>query len=229
MKTVEIIPSLLAQTKEDFLENLKAVQQSVKMIQVDIADGQFVPNTTWADPKEISKHIKIDLDLELHLMVKDPLEELKKWEDVQQVKRVWVHAEIFDNNLETLDQLENILIQIENLYNWQIGLVLNPDTQISQVSLVLDHVYGVMFMGVKPGFQGQKFVPGVLEKIEKFKEQETGHFISVDGAVNKENLEDIIKSGVNAICPGSAIFKNDISPEESVKEMKELIEKIVRK
>lgn len=225
MRTVEIIPSLLADNKKEFLDNLELVQNSVDMIQIDIADGQFVKNKTWADPKEISKKLKIDLDVELHLMVKDVLKELAKWEDIQQVKRVWVHVE----SQESQKKLEHILMQIENLYNWQIGLVLNPETTLEKINLLLEHVYGVMFMGVTPGFQGQTFVPGVLKKIKEFKKQETGHFISIDGSVNKETLKDIVNSGVDAICPGSAVFKNNLNPQESVKEMKELVEKIIRK
>jgi len=218
MREIQIIPSLLAQTQTEFITSLCEVQRLVTMIQIDIADGIFVSNTTWADPDIISKYLEIDV--ELHLMVKDPLEELKKWEHVQQVKRVLLHIETMQ------DDAENILMQIENLYDWQISIVLNPDTEIVKIEPILNHVFGVMFMGVIPGFQGQPFDQKVLKKISEFRQRETGHFIAIDGGVNEKTLPAILASGVDAVCPGSAIFKNKTSIKKSLEEMQKQIKEM---
>ena len=77
---IQIIPSLLVPDKQTFLRELRGLKDSVKMLQIDIADGVFVPDKTWADPTVIKNHLEIDC--ELHLMVADPLSVAKTWEGV---------------------------------------------------------------------------------------------------------------------------------------------------
>ena len=86
---MEIIPSILVQTEEQFLQQMEWLGDSVKQVQLDIADGKFVPNVTWANPAVVKKLRK--LTVELHLMVADPIAELKKWVNIKQVKRVLFH------------------------------------------------------------------------------------------------------------------------------------------
>ncbi|PIT86872.1 MAG: hypothetical protein COU33_00760, partial [Candidatus Magasanikbacteria bacterium CG10_big_fil_rev_8_21_14_0_10_43_6] len=155
---VQIIPSLLVQSEKEFLKKYHALEDAVDMIQLDIADGLFVPNTTWANPEVVQKTVTIDL--ELHLMVSDPLEELKKWQRVEQIKRIWVHYESTD--------LEDILPTL-HAYGWDIGIVLNPLTESTILEPFINEIKGVMFMGVVPGKQGQPFIPQVVDKIKLFR------------------------------------------------------------
>jgi len=57
---MQIIPSILVQSKEEFITQIHAIEKTVSQIQLDIADGKFVPNTTWADPAVIKKEAKIE-------------------------------------------------------------------------------------------------------------------------------------------------------------------------
>ena len=52
---MEIIPSVLIQSEQEFLDQTQSVLGAVNMIQLDIADGKFVPNTTWADPEVVKE------------------------------------------------------------------------------------------------------------------------------------------------------------------------------
>ena len=193
---------------------MKGLNGSVKQIQLDIADGKFVPNVTWANPTVVKKLRK--LDVELHLMVTDPLTELKKWVNVKQVKRVLFHYESPVRHSE--------IINFAKKNNWQIGIVLNPDTPVNAIEPYLNQLDAVMFMGVHPGFQGQTLIKEVLVKITKFTAKYPKVFTELDGAVNESNLLEIIKTGVNAICPGSAVFGRG-KPSENVKRMQKIIEK----
>jgi len=83
-------------------------------------------------------------------------------------------------------------------------------------------------MGVVPGKQGQRFIPETIERIQEARKRFPHLFIELDGAVNEETLEDIVGSGVNAVCPGSAIFGNERKPAENVARMRELIEKLTK-
>ncbi|MBI5222463.1 MAG: hypothetical protein HY980_03130 [Candidatus Magasanikbacteria bacterium] len=221
---MQIIPSVLVQTEEQFSQQMKGLGDSVKQIQLDIADGKFVPNVTWANPAVVKKLRK--LNVELHLMVADPLTEVKKWTGVPQVKRVLFHYESQGCHPERPEGAEGSLSKIINFAkknNWQVGIVLNPDTPTSVIEPYLDKLDAVMFMGVHPGFQGQSLIKEVLTKMTKFISQHPNVFTEIDGAVNESNLPDIIKTNVNAICPGSATFGHG-SPAENVQKMRKIIE-----
>jgi ribulose-phosphate 3-epimerase len=212
---MKIIPSILVQSEQEFLEQISAVKNILDMVQLDIADGKFVDNTTWADP-EIVKTID-DINIELHLMIQNPLEEIKRWKDVKQIKRILVHY-------ESVEDFEEIIPELKS-YDWEIGIVLNPDTNTAVLLPFLDDIKSVMFMGVIPGKQGQKLIPEVLTKIKNFKSENPDKFTELDGGVNLKTLPDIINSGVDAICPGSTIFRNANTPEENIKILKNIIKK----
>ena len=121
---MQIIPSILVQSKQEFITQINAIQDVLDMVQLDIADGKFVPNTTWADPEVVGKNTNIDI--ELHLMVKNPLQELTRWTSVEQIKRVLIHYESL-NKQSPLEGGRGVL-SFAREQSWQIGLVLNPDT-----------------------------------------------------------------------------------------------------
>ena len=213
---MEIIPSILVQTEEQFLQQMEWLGDSVKQVQLDIADGKFVPNVTWANPAVVKKLRK--LTVELHLMVADPIAELKKWVNIKQVKRVLFHYESPVRHSE--------IINFVKQNNWQVGIVLNPDTPVSAIEPYLNQLDAVMFMGVYPGFQGQSLIKEVILKITKFTAKYPKVFTELDGAVNESNLPEIIKTGVNAICPGSAVFGQG-NPAENVRRMEKIIGKYI--
>ena len=213
---IEIIPSLLDFSAQQFLTHIRGLKNSVSMIQIDIADGVFVPNTTWADPKVIQKELRIDC--ELHLMVANPLKELARWQKVERVKRILVHIEAMKNPADVLPTL--------HAYGWEIGFVLNPQTPLAAVVPYLSEIKEVMFMGVVPGKQGQPFVPDTYERIRTFKAMGTPHLVAVDGAVNSQTLPGLIAAGADIVCPGSAIFGNERTPAENVQRLRELIQRL---
>ena len=211
-----IIPSLLVKTAEQFKQQIKSIQKELDLVQLDIADGKFANNTTWADPKVVEKNTKIDI--ELHLMVSEPLKELKRWAEVEQVVRILVHFESIPNLADIMPTL--------HAYGWEIGIVLNPETDIKVLKPYISEIKSVMFMGVVPGKQGQKLIPEVLEKIKKFNKLYPNMFTELDGGVNEKTMPGIVASGVEAVCPGSAIVGNKRTPAENIKRMKKLIHKL---
>ncbi len=211
---IDIIPSILVPDKKTFLAWSRAVQDVLPMIQLDIADGQFVPDETWADPTVVDE--KLNIDCELHLMVQDPLEEIRMWEEVQQVKRVLIHYESDPENIA------NIISQARS-YEWEVGLVLNPDTPVDVIDDLIEEIDSLMFMGVVPGKQGQKFIPETIERIKEARAKFPDLYIELDGGVDEETLPEIVAAGVSAVCPGSAIFGNERTPAQNVTSMREMI------
>lgn len=218
----QIIPSLLVSSEQEFKTQIESLKNATEMIQIDLADGKFVPNTTWTftHPKEAQKYLN-NIDFELHLMVSDPLKTAQDWIKLKKLKRILVHFESSENLAEILSELKKS--------KKQIGVVLKPDTSLTMLIPYLDEIDTVMFMGVNPGFQGQKFIPDTLQKIKDFKSMDTGHFTEIDGAVNMETLPQIVKTKIDAVCPGSAIFGNDNTPAKNIMEMKKEIKRLTGK
>ncbi len=217
---MQIIPSLLVQSKEEFTQQILEVQKYIKMVQIDIADGKFVPNTTWRDPKVTKELLKIDA--ELHLMTSNPVEETAKWADVHQIKRVLFHYEAVEKTeiAETINSIKNL--------GHKVGIVLNPDTSIDVLDEFISELDAVMFMGVVPGFQKQKYIPETTERIKNLKEKYPDLFVSLDGGVNLETIPDISTSGVDAICPGSAVFHTEKTIKENVEDLNQLIDSLTK-
>ena len=211
-----IIPSILVPDKKTFLTNYTGLGDSVSMIQLDIADGKFVPNATWADPKTVSE--VVTTDIELHLMVNDPIAEMEKWFFVPHVKRVLVHFEGPHDIAETIQKAKQT--------EWEVGLVLNPGTPTTVIGDFVNDIDIIMFMGVYPGFQGQEFIPETCNRIAETKAKGIAQPISVDGGVNEKTIPELVQAGVDIICPGSAVFGNDKTPAENVLALQQLITEV---
>ena len=153
-------------------------------------------------------------------MVKHPLKELERWVDVPQVQRVHTH-------IESADDIGHVITMIKK-YGWEPSVTINPNTPITELEPHLEHIVSVMFMGVHPGKQGQPLVAETLERLATFHETYPEHRISLDGAVNEQTLPTIVPTGVDAVCPGSAIFHNERTPGENIERMRELINSLMK-
>lgn len=214
---MQIIPSILVSSEEEFLKQINGVQNILDQVQLDIADGEFVPNKIGVTPEVVEQNCNIDV--ELHLMVENPLLELQKWTAVENINRVLIH-------LESKNVAEAIKFAKDN--DWQVSLVLNPETELISLEKYLTEIDSVTFMGVTPGKQRQELILETLEKIKEFTFHHPTMFTELDGGASEENLPKIIESGVKAICPGSAIFGNSLTPAENVTRLKEFINTLTK-
>jgi len=80
-------------------------------------------------------------------------------------------------------------------------------------------------MSVNPGFGGQKFIRGSLEKIRQLKVTRERYNLSfrieVDGGVGPENVADLVRAGAEILVAGTSIFHTP-DPAEAVRSMKQL-------
>lgn len=209
---MQIIPTILVYSQKEFETQINLIQNHVPLVQHDIEDGIFVDNKTWSDP-DVAQRLTT-CDIELHLMVSDPLEELKRWQKVEQVIRVLVHYESVKNLTDIMPTL--------HAYGWEIGIVLNPETNIKVLKPYIDEIKSVQFMTVHPGKQGQNFLPDVLKKIKKFHKKYPNMPIAVDGHVDETTIPDLIQAGITRFGVGSAIF-GTANPVASLKQLEQLL------
>jgi ribulose-phosphate 3-epimerase len=160
-----------------------------------------VPNITIG-PLVVKACRKITkLPLDVHLMVENPDRYIPDF--------ARAGADIITVQVEASKNLaEDIELIRQN--NVKPGVVVNPATPIEKVFPVLKNISMVLIMSVNPGFEAQKFMPEVLPKIRKLKEesgkQKAGIDIEVDGGINLETAKEAVKAGANVLVAGSAIF-----------------------
>ncbi|EKD43981.1 MAG: hypothetical protein ACD_72C00048G0004 [uncultured bacterium] len=211
-----IIPAILVKSFDEFETQAKKLSFA-PLAQIDIMDGEFVPNKSFEGIEKIND-LNLPTEWELHLMVNHPLAELKKWQTVKNIKRVIFHIESEDNPQTVIQTIKNS--------GQEVGLAIKPETNITEILPYLSQINEVLFMTVHPGQQGASFVSEVKEKIIDFKKllesKEIDLIIAVDGAVNKNNIQEIKNWGVNNFCVGSAIVAAT-NPELVYTELNNLI------
>ena len=200
----EIFPGILTHNVEEYVTRLEMVEQSdVQWAHLDFADGQFVPNITVM-PHEIMS-IPSKLNLEAHMMTYAP-ERYFSDLTVAGVSRVLLHREAF----EDLEKCAAALKQAAN-YFAEVGLVLNPDTEIEKYNELPIQV--IQFMGIHPGFSGQPFLDETYDTVRKVREQSLDVVYAVDGGVNEDNIKRLQKEGITRFVMTSQLFASNNVPQ----------------
>src|SRR4030042_1508546 len=185
---VKLVPTLLTQSFTEFKEKLEKLDEYFDLVQIDCADGEFVANKTFFDQEKI-KSLSPGVDFELHLMVKEPIKVIKKCQNNRRVKRIIFHYEAVKNDkkiLGLIDYLKKLKIKA--------GLAVNPETKFEQFKKFLPILDLVLVLGVNPGWGGQEFQSIVLSKIKQIRKAYPEIDIEVDGGVNLENAEEIVRA-----------------------------------
>ena len=186
-------------------------------IHVDVMDGHFVPNISFGAPvmKALDSYETAPYDV--HLMIENPEKYIGDFV-TDKTEFIVVHQ-------EACTDLHRVIQQIKG-EGVKAGVSLNPATPVSSLECVLADVDLVLIMSVNPGFGGQKFIPGALDKIRELdrirKEKGYNFVIEIDGGVNLNNAKEIVAAGCDILVAGSAVFKGE-SPAENVKAFKEIL------
>ncbi|MBI2674164.1 MAG: ribulose-phosphate 3-epimerase [Candidatus Yanofskybacteria bacterium] len=194
---VQIIPAILTNDPDEFERVVQLVEPHTTRAHLDIADGIFVPNETIKGYAEIERETS-NLRYDVHLMVKDPLEQLSHWE-TEKADRFIIHAES-DNVISAI----NLLRQKKK----GVGLALNPGTLVTEAERYMRYVDFVQFMTVNPGFQGTEFLDHVVEKIDDFHKNYPASVIAVDGGISPATAKKVIQAGASVLVSGSLILKS---------------------
>lgn len=203
---VLIAPSILSADFSALGDALKTLEESgADWVHVDVMDGMFVPNLTLGPPVIKSLRKCTTLPFDVHLMIERPdryLEDFRK-----------AGADIITVHAEACTHLHRTLTQIRSL-GARAGVSLNPATPVSAIEEVLDELDLILIMSVNPGFGGQSFIPGSLQKIEKVR-QRIGNrpiFIEVDGGISPQNAHNVKQVGANVLVAGSSVFGSSDIP-----------------
>ena len=206
-QSIRIAPSILSADFASLGAEVRAVSQAgADYIHIDVMDGHFVPNLTIGPAVVAALRPHSSLPFDVHLMISpaDPYipDFVQAGADI-----ITVHVEAGPHLHRTIQ-----LIKDEGV---RAGLALNPGTPVTFVEPLLDTLDLVLVMSVNPGFGGQSFIAGQLEKIRQLRtlidKSERKIDLQVDGGINSENAADAIAAGADVLVAGSATFTGDTS------------------
>ena len=174
----------------------------VPWVHIDVMDGHFVPNISFAMPviQSARKYTKAFFDV--HLMIEKPERYIDEF--------VKCGADGITIHVESTDEVEKCIDMIK-AHGKKAAIAINPDTPLSRIEKYLDRVDMVLCMTVFPGYGGQAYIDSVDQKVVELRKKMGPDFdIQVDGGVSEKNIDHVLEIGANVIVAGSAVFKGDL-------------------
>lgn len=200
--TVRVAPSLLAADFARLAEEVRAVEAAgADWLHLDVMDGHFVPNITFGPAlvQAVKRVATVPLDVHLMIAPADPF--LAAFAEAG--------ADVITVHPEASPHLHRTLQAIRAL-GCRAGVALNPATPISAVKWVLDSADLILAMTVNPGFGGQAFIEGQLDKIAALRRliDASGRAIAleVDGGVTAATAARVRAAGADVLVAGTAVF-----------------------
>ena len=197
-----LAPSILSSDYARLGEEVAAAARGgATLVHVDVMDGHFVPNITLGPPIVASLHKATPLPLDCHLMIENADRYLQAFVDAG---AAWISL-----HQEAVPHLERQVAFLRER-GVRAGVALNPATPLSTLDEILPELDYVLVMSVNPGFGGQKFIAGALDKIRRLRRiiQDRGlkAQIEVDGGVDLGNIRALVEAGAEVLVAGSAVF-----------------------
>jgi len=203
MQPFAIAPSILSADFARLGEEVdKVLAAGADMVHFDVMDNHYVPNLTIGPMVcKALRNYGVTAPIDVHLMVKP----------VDRLIGDFIEAGATDITFhpEASEHIDRSLQLIKD-GGCRAGLVFNPATSLDVLKYVMDKIDMVLLMSVNPGFGGQKFIPGTLDKLREARAliDASGRPIrlEIDGGVNVKNIGEIARAGADTFVAGSAIF-----------------------
>jgi len=210
---VKLAPSILSADFGRLGEQVaEASRAGSDYIHVDVMDGHFVPNLTIGAPVVAAIRPWTDLPLDVHLMIESPERQVKSFADAG--------ADIITVHIEACSHVHRVIQHIKEL-GVRAGVSLNPATPLDTLMEILPELDLALVMTVNPGFGGQAFITGMLDKINRLRAEIDRRGLNteleVDGGINKDTAPRAVKAGAQVLVAGAAIFNSERSIRDCIK------------
>lgn len=202
MKHTMIAPSILSANFSNMGKDVADMKNiGADWIHIDVMDGVFVPNITFGFKMISDIRPLSDLPFDVHLMIDEPKRYVERF--------VKSGSDLVSFHIEAESDVDGTIELIKNS-GAKCGLVVNPDTDVDKVIPYFEKLDLFLIMSVYPGFGGQKFIDGSLERVARaaaLRDKYAPHaLIEIDGGVNTDNAASIIAAGADVLVAGNAVF-----------------------
>lgn len=215
--TIRMAPSLLSADFSRLAEDVATVERAgAEVLHLDVMDGHFVPNISFGVPVIAKLRPVSKMFFDAHLMIADPMKYAEPF--------VKAGSDLLTFHIEVADEPMKVIEHIRSL-GCRVGISLNPGTEVSAITSVVEAVDLVLVMSVWPGFGGQEFIESALGKIEQLRGMLKPHQrLEVDGGIGPSTIEKVVAAGADTLVAGSAIF-GQADPAAAMNELQQLAEK----
>ena len=199
---MKLAPSILSADFACLGDEVAAIEDGgADWVHVDVMDGHFVPNLTIGAPVAAAVHRVTDLPLDVHLMIDNPDDYLEDFAEAG-ARVLTVHQEVCPHLHRTVQRIRAL--------GMEPGVALNPATPVAALEEIAPELGLVLVMSVNPGFGGQSFIGGSMEKVARTRalldRVESSAEIEVDGGVDAGNAAALRDAGATVLVAGSAVY-----------------------
>lgn len=174
---------------------------NVSYIHMDVMDGKFVPEVSLPYTEFRSLSSLTNKKLDVHLMMKDPMEYIKEISNIDNIWNITIHLEIDKDIKKILSYIGSLGIKR--------GISIKPNTDIDKLIPYLDDIDLILVMTVEPGLGGQKFIEGSTKRISDIKNliKDRDIVLEVDGGINSDTIDKVREASIAVV--GSYITRSN--------------------
>ncbi len=215
-RQVKLAPSILSADFGRLGEQVvEATKAGADYIHIDVMDGQFVPNITIGAAVVAAIRPRTNLPLDVHLMIETPESQINQF--------VEAGADIITVHIEACPHIHRV-VQLVKESGVKAGVALNPGTPIDTLNEILTPLDLVLVMTVNPGFGGQSFIEGMLDKIARLRaeldKRGLATELEVDGGINAEIAPRVVQAGARVLVAGAAVFHSGETVKEALEKIR---------
>lgn len=223
---MKVYPAILTDSFRELQDQLTIVQEQSELdvVHIDVIDGFFADNLT-VTPLDLNEVSLGDLQVDLHLMVNEPLDFV--YEAVAGIDHSSVRSII--SQVEQMSWQSEYISEVKK-HGWRVGLALNLFTPVEAIDdESWDHIDIVQLMAIEAGGQGRSFNSQVLEVLQEVKQRRSqvdrSIEIIIDGGIKIETIPSLATAGADGIAVGSEIWRS-ADPSRELQELLSAVERL---